>query len=303
MSAPLPNAAPPPSPPPRYQPLVVVLAVAVAGVLLDRFWPLPLWAWWAMAAAGLALWLLASWRAQVVLGGLALCLAVAATAGAWHHCRWYLIACDDLGRYGRAKAQPTCVEALVVQMPRRSPTQAFDPLQMLPPKEDWRLEVDLVAVRDGSCWRPASGRATLYVQGPPPQIGAGDRIQCFARLSAPPGPRNPGAFDYAAHLRAEGIHSRLLAKVPQCISVVRPGSWFSFTRLLDQVRAHSDRLLEEYLDPKCAEMAEAVLLGQREEMEADRTENFMATGTIHLLVIAGLLGVSIVASLVTKRGD
>ena len=54
------------------------------------------------------------------------------------------------------------------------------------------------------------------------------------------------------------------------------------------MRARSDRLLEQYLDPRCAEMAEAVLLGQREEMESARTENFMATGTIHLLVIAGL---------------
>ncbi len=70
--------------------------------------------------------------------------------------------------------------------------------------------------------------------------------------------------------------------------MIQPGAWFRFSALLDQVRAHSDRLLEQYLDPQCAEMAETVLLGQREEMEAARTENFMATGTVHLLVIAGL---------------
>ncbi len=80
----------------------------------------------------------------------------------------------------------------------------------------------------------------------------------------------------------------MLAEVSPCISVLQPGAWLSFAGLLDQVRAGSDRLLEQYLDPQCAEMAEAVLLGQREEMETARTENFMATGTIHLLVIAGL---------------
>ena len=83
-------------------------------------------------------------------------------------------------------------------------------------------------------------------------------------------------------------YSRLAAKVPQCISVVRPGGWLSVAGLLDQVRAQGNRLLETYLDPRCAEMAEAVLLGQREEVDSGRTENFMATGTIHLLVIAGL---------------
>ena len=35
-------------------------------------------------------------------------------------------------------------------------------------------------------------------------------------------------------------------------------------------------------------MAKAVLLGEREQVEYGRTENFMATGVIHLLVIAGL---------------
>ncbi len=47
-------------------------------------------------------------------------------------------------------------------------------------------------------------------------------------------------------------------------------------------------MLEAYLDPRRAEMAEAILLGEREQVDFGRTENFMATGTIHLLVIAGL---------------
>jgi competence protein ComEC len=288
MSVALPNAVPPSSPPSRYQPLVTVLAVAAAGILLDRFWPLPLWAWWTMMAVGLGGWLLAWRRGPVLLGGLALCLAVAATAGAWHHCRWYLLASDDLGRYARVKPQPTCIEAVAARMPRRSPTPAFDPMQALPPTEGCRLEVDVVAVRDGAKWRPASGQTTLAVRGSPPDVHAGDRLRCFAHFSVPASPHNPGALDYAGRLRAEGVHSHLVVETPQCISVIRPGAWLSFAGLLDQVRAQSDRLLETYLDPQRAEMAEAVLLGQREEMEAGRTENFMATGTIHLLVIAGL---------------
>jgi competence protein ComEC len=288
MSAAVSNVVPPSSPPARYQPLVIVLAAAAAGILLDRFGPLRVWAWWMIAAGGLGCWLLAWRSARVWLGSLALCLAMAATAGAWHHCRWYLLASDDLGRYGRVKPQPTCVEAIAVRMPRRLPLPAFDPMQMLPPREGCRLDVDAVAVRDGANWRPASGKATLEVRGPPPEVHAGDRFRCFARLSAPAGPRNPGAWDSSAQLRAEGVHSRLLAEVPQCLSVVQSGPWLGFSALLDQVRGRSDRLLEHYLDPQSAEMAEAVLLGQREEMESARTENFMATGTVHLLVIAGL---------------
>ena len=289
MSAALPNAVPPPTPEPRYHPLVVVLIAAAGGHLARSVL--------AAALVGVvdrgggrlgpvALRLPAGSRST--LAGFALLMAVAATAGAWHHCRWYLAADDELGRFARRKAEPVCVEAVVARMPRPLPTPASDPLRMMPATEGCRIEVDLLAVRDGSCWRGASGRTTIQVYGPPPEVRAGDRVRCFAHLSAPQGPQNPGAFDYAAQLRANGVYSRLAAKVPQCISVVRPGGWLSVAGLLDQVRAQGNRLLETYLDPRCAEMAEAVLLGQREEVDSGRTENFMATGTIHLLVIAGL---------------
>ena len=46
-----------PPPEPRYQPLVIVLTAAVAGILADRFWPLPLAAWWTLATAGLVVWI------------------------------------------------------------------------------------------------------------------------------------------------------------------------------------------------------------------------------------------------------
>ncbi len=222
------------------------------------------------------------------MGSLAVLAAVASTAGAWHHCRWSLLGADDLGRYARHKAQPVCVEAVAVQSPRRLPPVTFDPMQGIPRGDSFRLQVDLVALRNGATWQPASGRATLLVVGQRPEIQAGDRLRCFAQLSAPRGPQNPGGFDSAARQRGDGILSRLHAEVPECISVVRPGGGLSLTRLLDGVRARSNRLLETYMDPRSAEMAEAVLLGQREQLESGRTENFMATGVVHFLVIAGL---------------
>ena len=43
-------------PEPRYQPLVIVLSAVAAGILADRFWPLPIAAWGTLAAVGLVLW-------------------------------------------------------------------------------------------------------------------------------------------------------------------------------------------------------------------------------------------------------
>ena len=157
-----------------------------------------------------------------------------------------------------------------------------------PKDEVSRLDVELVALRNGAAWQPASGRARLTVHGLPPAIASGDRLRVFGHLSAPSAPQNPGAFDYAARLRADRILSRLNASLPECVSVVRQGNSWNLTRLLDQLRVHSNRLLEQHLDQRCAPLAEGILLGERQQIEPERIENFMATGVIHLLVIAGL---------------
>jgi hypothetical protein len=57
MLAPFSKESPSSSPRPCYQPLVIVLSAVAAGILFDRFWPLALGLWWAVAIGGLAAWL------------------------------------------------------------------------------------------------------------------------------------------------------------------------------------------------------------------------------------------------------
>ena len=309
MPAPPPAAADRPTTGPRYYPLAIVLVAAAAGILFDRHRPLPLEAWWGLAVAGVAAWGTIRLARQLhhrprggtgvspvpeqsfvvsLAANTALLLAVAAAAGAWHHCRWNLFAADDLGLFARRKAEPTCVEAIAVGRPRELPPRSSDYGGGRPPRDGSRLSVDLVALRDGAEWRPASGRATLLVLGDPPPIEAGDRLRCFARFSAPAVAFNPGSFDRAARLRSERVLSRMSAAAPQCVSVIAPGNWWNVWRLLDGVRAHGNRVLEQYLDPRQSELAGAVLLGLREELDSTRREAFLETGTVHILAISGL---------------
>ena len=273
---------------PRYQPLVIVLAAGAAGIVFDRFCPLPLMAWGGSTAVGLASWLALVYRRHEVVASFALLAAVAAAAGGWHHCQWYLFDVDELGRYARIEAQPACVEALAVSSPRAIPLPSPDPLQMMPASECWRFEVDLVALRNGAAWQPVSGRAVLLTPGPPPKVAAGDRLQCFVRLSSPPRPLNPGSPDRAAYLRAQRVRCRLQADTPECLTVIEHGSPWTLTRLLDQLRTHGNKVLHDCLDPRQAELAAAVLLGLREEIDGSRNEAFLATGTVHILSISGL---------------
>ncbi len=273
---------------PRYQPLVIVLTAAVTGIVCDRFCPIFLTAWWCLAVGGLALWAAFRYRHCEVLANVALLAAVAAVGGGWHHCRWYLFDADELGRYARTESQPACVEAWAVGSPRAMPSPAPDPLQVMPVSECWRLEVELAALRNGDVWQPVSGRAVLLTPGPPPKIAAGDRLRCFVRLVLPPRPMNPGSRDRAAYLRAQRVCCRLQAEGPECLTVVEPGSAWTVTRMLDQLRAYGNNVLHDCLNSRQAELAAAVLLGLREELDGSRNEAFLTTGTVHILSISGL---------------
>ena len=203
MSAPASPAVPRP-PELHYQPLPIVLSAVAAGILVDRFRPLPAGVWWATAAIALLLWALATLAVRVrgrehrLAAGLAALLtsalllaAVAAAAATWHHCRWHLVACRDLGLYAHGRPQPVCIEAIAVQSPRTLPAGGMDALRPVAPQPASRLTLDLVALRNGTDWQPLVGRAVLLVPGEPPKIAAGDRLRCFAHLCGARRPTQP----------------------------------------------------------------------------------------------------------------
>ncbi|MEN6366932.1 MAG: ComEC/Rec2 family competence protein [Thermoguttaceae bacterium] len=273
---------------PRYQPLVIVLAAAALGIVGDRFGPLPVGAWGGAAVVGLIGWRMAVRCDRLVWGQAALLVAVAATAASWHYCQWRLFAADELGRYARPAGQPICVEALAVSSPRPMPAPAFDPLRGMPEQESSRMDVELVALRNGSTWQPVSGRATLRIVGRLPDAVAGDRMRCFAALTAPAPSQNPGELDYAVWLRSERKLCALRADAPECVQVVEPGGRWTVVRWLERLRCQGRALLDRSLRPEQSELAAAVLLGLREELDTPRNEAFLATGTIHILSISGL---------------
>ncbi len=273
---------------PRYQPLVIVLAAVSAGMIGDRFCPLGVWFWMALAGIMLFVWWGLIWRGAGKIASFAILMAMAAAAGGWHHCRWDWYPADDLGNFATANAEPVCLEAVALSAPRELPAPPIDPLQSLRREPCFRLEIAAKAVRDRDLWKTVSGRADLLVQGAAPKIQAGDRLKIFGKLSAPAKPHNPGEFDYAAYLRANRVRAEIQSKTAACVSLVAEGSSWNPIRLLDRLRLKSGDIFRRYLDPKQAELASAVLLGERERIDSEQTEAYMATGTIHVMSISGL---------------
>jgi competence protein ComEC len=273
---------------PRYQPLIIVLAATAAGIALDRYFPLSVWLWMLLAGVLLAVWLRIFRRNRTKTASFMLLFAVASASAAWHHCRWNDFAADDLGNFATETAEPVCLEAVALDAPRESPPSSPSPMQVLRREPTFRFEIAAVAVRDREVWKPISGRAILTVIGAAPKIQAGDRLKIFGKISAPDPAHNPGEFDYAAMLRAKRIRALVQSKTVACVSLLTQGSEWNLARRLDRLRIGSGEIFKRFLDPDQAELASAVLLGEREHVEPEQTQAYMATGTIHVLSISGL---------------
>ncbi len=272
----------------HYQPLVVVLAAFCVGILLDRAASCSLHIWASGAAGSLVVWFVFHVASKERTAAVALVLAIGAIGGAWHHCRWSLFPSNDLGTFAAKEPAPVCIEAIALKGTRRVAPPPFDPMRVIPTGVRTRLLVQASALRDGSTWLPVSGRAMLTVDGQLLGVHAGDRIRVFGTLSRPHRDLNPGGFDQATYLRGSRQLCRLWTSHPDCVTVVEVAGRRGVRWWIERLRSDARRTLWQSLPPDRAELASAVLLGARAEIDPEQTNVFVETGTVHLLAISGL---------------
>ena len=272
----------------RYQPIVGIFCALLAGVTCDRFLSIPCSLWALGVHAGLIAWWVAFRRARFRIAAWLALIAAVALAGLWHHMRWRLFPANDLGISAAVKPTPVCVEAVALSAPRPQPAPPHDPMNTLREQDEVQFSVQIKAVRWRSEWRPARGQAMVRMQGALGQVRSGDRLRLLASLSAPAAPLNPGEPDFVFYERAERRLCRLHVESPACVEILEKGGRFNLTSLLNFIRDHGNANLWSHLSPERAGLAAAVLLGTREQVDRQRNEDFMTTGTIHLLSISGL---------------
>ena len=270
-----------------YQPLVLLVSALAGGMALDRLVSAPAALWWFGSCGLLISWTLL-WRRKRERGAsTVLLLAVAAVGGAWHHDRWSLFGDDEVGRMVTERIRPLVLEGVALHSPRWSPAPPPTALRTVPKGDETELLLRVTSVRDGRTWRPASGRAFLDIDGHLLGVKAGDRIRVMALASQPMKPLNPGEFDYANYERSRRVLCRLRGLFPESVAVVQPGGW-SVQRAISEVRQRGDSLLRRDIGGNRSTLAAAILLGAREQLDPDRNEGFLVTGTIHVLSISGL---------------
>ena len=272
----------------HYQPLVVVLAALCVGILLDRVVSCSMFVWLIAGVGCLVGWLALTFLRRDLGGAVLILGAIVALGGARHHGHWSSFSANEVAAFAGEEPGPVCVEAIALKGPRSVAPPPFDPMRVIPTGERTKVLVELTALRDGGVWVPVSGKAMLTVDGQLLGVYAGDRIRVYGKISRPQRVDNPGGFDQTTYLRGSRQLCRLWTSYPDCVTVIeaarfRGGRWW-----IERLRADARRTLRQNLTPGRSELASAVLLGAREEVDSEQTNTFVETGSVHLLAISGL---------------
>ena len=155
--------------------------------------------------------------------------------------------------------------------------------------KSYLCKVDVLEFYDSS-WKPAQGKAILYVQKDPAvsKLLFGDRLMVQAEFVAPEKALNPDGFDYAAYLKRQGIGATCY---------VSSGTWqltdhcetFSIRREADKWQKYLLSIYRKFnIQGDEFAVLSALTLGYVDDLQPDIRASYSATGAMHILSVSGM---------------
>ncbi len=146
------------------------------------------------------------------------------------------------------------------------------------------LELKSVKTSDG--WSDASGKILVYHNSDNPLI-PGQILLINKAPEVIPGPKNPNEFDYSGFLARKGIfHRQFLGKE---VIVIQSSPSSDFRYFLDHLRQKMVLMLQSKIpDQDSQQVALALLLGQKQNLDPEIRKAYSETGVMHILAVSGL---------------
>lgn len=282
----------------EYQPMVSVAGAFMVGILADRaiggssemetsltagliFW----------AAAILLFW--SGWNFGYRRNGTAvgmgfLLLGIGAMGGAWHHLYWNVYPKNEISLTLHEDFSLALVEGKILRPPESY--YASEDLQFYRKEEEVTtvLRIQVLRMKDWQGWVDASGRLLARVQGKVSDFHAGDTVTLSGKLLRPAEAKNPGGFSPRLYYRQERIHTIMQVPSVENIQLVERPKIPGIYRIVEFLRDVCRQRIEKNLAPSEQSLANALVLGCREEISRYERDTMLETGTIHLMSISGL---------------
>lgn len=151
--------------------------------------------------------------------------------------------------------------------------------------------MDVHSLKEDSGWRRATGlvRVDIYRNAARKEdIGFGDEVVLEGLLSRPSSLRNPGQFNYSKYLEIKNIRSILKVKDGSFIKPAGIAHSNPLKMAAYNIRHSIRNSIDGYFRPPFNGFLKAILIGDRSALKASLKEDFIKTGTVHILAISGL---------------
>ena len=220
-------------------------------------------------------------------GALAAVLAASVGAAAlWWRTRWFAFAVTAVILAGLvvAQARTNAVAAPVLGFRYYGPVEGRVVAVDRSSSERVRITLDRVRLERVAPDRtPARVRVSLHWDAPVFEPRPGDRVMTTAHLTPPPGPVEPGAFDFQRHAWFLRIGATGYTRLPLLRAAEATEG-----RSLDRARhAIADRLRDR-MPGTAGAVAAALAVGDRSALGEDVTDTLRDANLAHLLAISGL---------------
>ncbi|MBI3313197.1 MAG: ComEC/Rec2 family competence protein [Candidatus Omnitrophica bacterium] len=139
------------------------------------------------------------------------------------------------------------------------------------------------------------GDVQVFLFNPELVPNYGDRVRLWGILEKPRAVLNPGEFDYGKYLAQQEITALFKGFGEKSIRIIRVTEGIMFRRVIEKWRLAMDQRIDHLFKRSIqsnfdlgSELFKALILGKRKGIPDELRDDFMKTGTSHLLAISGL---------------
>lgn len=153
------------------------------------------------------------------------------------------------------------------------------------------------AFADSGQWKKARGYVKVVSYSYTGDLSFGDEVILEGGLSKISGLKNPGLFDYSRYLGIKNIYCSLKVASGSRITIVKPHSVFSLTSAAYGFRRWITKSIDRRLDKRHGGFLKSIITGDRSQLGDKIKDNFIKTGTVHVIAISGL-NIAFIAAIV-----
>ena len=153
----------------------------------------------------------------------------------------------------------------------------------------WKAVARVECSSSGTEWQPVNGMLLLYfAQQPVPSLSCGSRIVVRKALQPVPDLHNPGGFNFQRYCLFQGITHQVYLKQHE-FAVVREKHKASLQSLVLEAQDRIIHLLRTYIiGSKEQGLAEALLIGYKNDLDRELVQAYTHTGVVHIIAISGM---------------